>query len=202
MNEQWRREWTAGRARAWANEATRTVAASWDPANKLRLSDADRDAVADRLGDHYAAGRLTNDELRTRLDAAWDARTRGEVPAIFADLPGGSPLRGQGPVTVPPWMVTAARSAYAARSRSYAAHPARASYRRRGNPVARVLLRLGLFVVFVALILTVAPMMLLIGALWFVLARGGGCGRHGRRGPASGRSPFGAKPQRGARLTC
>ncbi len=167
-------EWVSGRAGDWAREASRT----WDPANRMRLSDAERDAVADRLGDHYAAGRLTHDELRARLDAAWDARTRGDLPPIFADLPGGSPLHGQGQVTVPPWMVTAARSAYAARGRPAAVRqPRRTS--RPGRVLLGVLLRVALVVAVVALVASVTPVLLLIGVLWLVLARGG-CSR--RRG--------------------
>lgn len=54
---------------------------------RLRLSDAERDAAAQELGDHFAAGRLTNGEHAERLDRIWAARTRGEIPPIFGDLP-------------------------------------------------------------------------------------------------------------------
>jgi Domain of unknown function (DUF1707) len=65
----------------------------------LRIGDAERDAVAADLGEHYAAGRLTLDELNERLDAAFAARTLGQLTRVMADLPGPWPslmLPGQG----------------------------------------------------------------------------------------------------------
>ena len=54
----------------------------------LRIGDAERDDAATDLGEHYAAGRLTLDELNERLDAAFSARTFGQLNRIMADLPG------------------------------------------------------------------------------------------------------------------
>ncbi len=54
----------------------------------LRIGDAERDAAATDLGEHYAAGRLTLDELDERLDAVFSARTFGQLNRIMADLPG------------------------------------------------------------------------------------------------------------------
>ena len=54
----------------------------------LRIGDAERDAAAADLGEHYAAGRLTFDELSERLDAAFSAKTFGQLARIMADLPG------------------------------------------------------------------------------------------------------------------
>ena len=54
----------------------------------LRIGDAERDAAATDLGEHYAAGRLTLDELNERLDAVFSARTFGQLNRIMADLPG------------------------------------------------------------------------------------------------------------------
>lgn len=53
----------------------------------LRLSDAERDLAAADLGEHFAEGRLSSEEHGERLDAIWSARTRGEIPPIFRDLP-------------------------------------------------------------------------------------------------------------------
>ena len=53
----------------------------------LRVSDADRDAVAAALREHFAQGRLTLDELDQRLGAAFAARTRGDLAPVTADLP-------------------------------------------------------------------------------------------------------------------
>jgi hypothetical protein len=53
----------------------------------LRVGDADRDAVAAALCEHFAQGRLTADELSARLDAALTATTRGEMSQATWDLP-------------------------------------------------------------------------------------------------------------------
>ena len=53
----------------------------------IRLSDAEREAAAADLGEHFAQGRLTADEHAERLEQVWAAKTRGEVAPIFRDLP-------------------------------------------------------------------------------------------------------------------
>jgi Domain of unknown function (DUF1707) len=53
----------------------------------LRASDEDRDRTAAEIREHFAAGRLTDDELSERLSAAYRARTEDELRAIRADLP-------------------------------------------------------------------------------------------------------------------
>jgi class 3 adenylate cyclase len=53
----------------------------------VRASDADRDRVAELLRHHYGAGRLTDDELSERVEAAYDVRTVSELQALTADLP-------------------------------------------------------------------------------------------------------------------
>jgi hypothetical protein len=53
----------------------------------IRLSDAEREAAAADLGEHFAQGRLTADEHAERLEQVWAARTRGEIAPIFRDLP-------------------------------------------------------------------------------------------------------------------
>ena len=66
----------------------------------LRVSDAERDATAAELREHYAAGRLSLDELNERISRAFAARTRGDLSAVLHDLPslrpGGAPLPGSG----------------------------------------------------------------------------------------------------------
>jgi hypothetical protein len=54
----------------------------------LRIGDAERDTAAADLGEHYAAGRLTLDELNERLDAVFSSKTFGQLTRIMADLPG------------------------------------------------------------------------------------------------------------------
>jgi hypothetical protein len=53
----------------------------------LRASDTDRERVADRLRTAAGHGRITMDELEERLDAAYAAKTYGELVPITADLP-------------------------------------------------------------------------------------------------------------------
>ena len=53
----------------------------------IRLSDAEREAAAADLGEHFAQGRLTTDEHGERLEQIWSAKTRGEIAPIFRDLP-------------------------------------------------------------------------------------------------------------------
>ena len=65
------------------------------PAPGLRAGDVDRDAAAAALGEHFAQGRLTLDELNTRLDAALTARTHGELARAARDLPDLTVLSAQ-----------------------------------------------------------------------------------------------------------
>ena len=53
----------------------------------IRASDADREAVVDRLREDYAEGRLTAEELAERIAAAHAAKTRGDLAALTRDLP-------------------------------------------------------------------------------------------------------------------
>ena len=53
----------------------------------LRASDADRDAVADRLRAATVEGRLDAGELEQRLHVALRARTYGELQELLDDLP-------------------------------------------------------------------------------------------------------------------
>jgi hypothetical protein len=57
------------------------------PAPHVRASDADRDAAAAALGEHFAQGRLTLDELDARLDATLTATTHGELSQAAWDQP-------------------------------------------------------------------------------------------------------------------
>ncbi|MGH3251663.1 MAG: DUF1707 SHOCT-like domain-containing protein [Trebonia sp.] len=58
----------------------------------LRIGDAERDAAAADLGEHYAAGRLTLDELNERLDVVFSSKTLGQLTRVMTDLPGPSRL--------------------------------------------------------------------------------------------------------------
>jgi Domain of unknown function (DUF1707) len=53
----------------------------------LRASDADRDAVVDRLHRAATEGRIGSDELEQRVSVALKAQTYAELDATVADLP-------------------------------------------------------------------------------------------------------------------
>jgi len=111
----------------------------------FRLSDAERDQAAAELGEHYAQGRLSQDEHGERLDAIWAARTRGDLVRVFSDLP----------------------SPYFARTAPVHLGPAaggRPTPRRRGIP-APLLVVLALMVVFT--VLTHLPIILIGLLVWF-----------------------------------
>jgi hypothetical protein len=54
---------------------------------QLRVSDEQRERAAQDIREHFAAGRLNDDELSDRVQAAYAARTQGELNAVLADLP-------------------------------------------------------------------------------------------------------------------
>jgi hypothetical protein len=51
------------------------------------VTDADRDAAAAQLREHYAAGRLSLDEFQDRLDAVFRAPTARELGTVTDGLP-------------------------------------------------------------------------------------------------------------------
>jgi hypothetical protein len=67
----------------------------------VRVSDAERTEMADRLAAHFAEGRLNQAEFDERVAQAMNARTRGDLRGLFDDLPEpgptgtpGTPVRG------------------------------------------------------------------------------------------------------------
>jgi hypothetical protein len=62
----------------------------------LRVSDADRNSVAELLGQHYADGRLDQAEFDDRISRTMAAKTRGDLAGLFDDLPEAGPS-GAGP---------------------------------------------------------------------------------------------------------
>ena len=61
-----------------------------------RVGDAEREALVGQLREHYAAGRLTIDEFRARLDAAYSAATAAGLSRVTADLPAAGPGAARG----------------------------------------------------------------------------------------------------------
>jgi hypothetical protein len=63
--------------------------------DRFRVPDADRDRVTATLRDHFAAGRLTAEELDGRLAAALSAQTFGDLRRVLAGLPQMAPAEQQ-----------------------------------------------------------------------------------------------------------
>lgn len=53
----------------------------------VRVGDAERDASAAQLREHFADGRLTLDELNERLDQTFAAKTKADLNTVMRDLP-------------------------------------------------------------------------------------------------------------------
>ncbi|MBD3915114.1 DUF1707 SHOCT-like domain-containing protein [Nocardioides hwasunensis] len=62
-----------------------------DP-SQMRISDADRQRVADVLRDAAGEGRIDLDELEERLELTWQAKTYGELVPITLDLQATGPV--------------------------------------------------------------------------------------------------------------
>jgi Domain of unknown function (DUF1707) len=83
------------------------------PAGKLRVSDADRDAVLAELSQHFQAGRLTAEELDDRTSQILAARTGTDLDGPLRDLPvldapgpGARPAPGPGSARTPAPRIT------------------------------------------------------------------------------------------------
>jgi hypothetical protein len=57
------------------------------PGGDIRASDAERDAIVERLSVATGDGRLTLEEFSQRMERATSARTRAELTRLVADLP-------------------------------------------------------------------------------------------------------------------
>lgn len=55
----------------------------------IRIGNAEREDAVERLGEHFAAGRLTEDEYTERSEQAYAAQTERDLSSLFTDLPGG-----------------------------------------------------------------------------------------------------------------
>jgi len=122
----------------------------------IRLSDAEREAAAADLGEHFAQGRLTADEHSERLEQIWGAKTRGEIAPIFGDLPS-------------PYAVAAASAPVRDIRRDDRYWSSGPRPFRRGVPTPIVVV---LAVLIVGTVLTTFPLFLLgLAVLWFVVLR-------------------------------
>ncbi|HEX3962353.1 MAG TPA: DUF1707 domain-containing protein [Trebonia sp.] len=64
------------------------------PDLSMRVSDADRAMVADRLARHFSDGRLDQAEFDDRVSRAMAAKTVGDFQGLFDDLPDLADLPG------------------------------------------------------------------------------------------------------------
>ena len=149
--------------------------------DELRLSDAERDAASQALGEHFALGRLDADEHAERHERIWRAKTRGDIPPVFADLPGGSPLH--------PARQEPRRPAPA--GQPWVAPPPYPRPRRRGVPLP---FKVVFGLVLAVLVVTHWPLILIaLGVVWLFSHKGS----RRRSGYGYGPGPHGGCGQRG-----
>ena len=58
------------------------------PGADMRVGDAERAEIADRLARHFSDGRLDEAEFSERLDRAMRAKTMADLSGLLSDLPG------------------------------------------------------------------------------------------------------------------
>lgn len=66
------------------------------PGAEIRIGDAERTEVADRLARHFSDGRLDEAEFGERLDRAMRAKTMADLMRLLADLPSQPPTPQEG----------------------------------------------------------------------------------------------------------
>ena len=126
--------------------------------DQLRIGDADRETAVGALGEQYAHGRISKDELDERSDAVWSAKTRGDLSPLFADLPVDPAGRLRQPPAARFGTPFAGRAPFS---------PRRSGWDRAGRYIAPIVL------VLVALtVLTHLPIFLVaLGVFWFLRHR-------------------------------
>jgi hypothetical protein len=63
----------------------------------MRVGDAEREATAGELREHFASGRLTQEEFDERLNQTFAAKTKADLDAVLRDLPSVRPLATSAP---------------------------------------------------------------------------------------------------------
>jgi len=76
--KQYNQSWTRGFSPWFTGPSSET---------NMRVSDAERQAVADRLAEHFSSGRLDQAEFDERVGRAMSAKTRADLAGLFDDLP-------------------------------------------------------------------------------------------------------------------
>ena len=78
MSAQYNQNWTRGFFPGFTGPASD---------QHMRVSDAERQAVTDRLAEHFSSGRLDQAEFDERIGKAMSAKTRADLNGLFDDLP-------------------------------------------------------------------------------------------------------------------
>ena len=65
--------------------------------SQIRIGDTERESALAALSEHMSAGRLDIDEYGDRTARVSAAKTRGDLKALFSDLPGPHPTFGTQP---------------------------------------------------------------------------------------------------------
>ena len=170
---------------------------------EMRVSDTEREAAAAELREHFASGRLNQDELEQRLAAVFAAKTRGDLNAVFTDLPSsghgwadaqaagsssGPGAQGWGPWTRP----GDGNSDWQARGNAWRTSAGRGIGRiLTASVLVWVLFIVGILGIFgigtgrpFGIVLILAAFAMLRRVLFMIFGRRGGRGRGGRgRGP-------------------
>jgi hypothetical protein len=147
------------------------------PESSLRIGDADRQRAAEALAEHFATGRLDSEEYDERVGRVWLSKTRGELPPLFDDLPGGTPPELR--LTQPPPGAThwvAGPGAFQQPRSTLGAVKQRVS----GLPVWAIVL---LVVLTIAVVSSAFPFLLAGAIVWFFLAGPGKCSTPRHHGP-------------------
>ncbi|MGH9068105.1 MAG: DUF1707 SHOCT-like domain-containing protein, partial [Acidimicrobiales bacterium] len=63
---------------------------------RMRVSDAERNQVAEELSRHFGDGRLDQAELDERMARTMGAKTRADLSGLLDDLPPVPPSAGSG----------------------------------------------------------------------------------------------------------
>jgi hypothetical protein len=76
--------------------------------SEIRIGDTERESALSALGDHMSAGRLDIDEYGDRTARVAAAKTRGDLLALFSDLPTPHPKFGVAAAASAPTVATSA----------------------------------------------------------------------------------------------
>jgi uncharacterized membrane protein len=95
MPSQRNQNWQNWQNQPWARDFQNLFGGPYADQN-MRVSDAERQSVADRLAEHFSSGRLDQEEFDERVSRAMGAKTRADLNGLFDDLPeSGMPGMGR-----------------------------------------------------------------------------------------------------------